>query len=88
MQLFAGKPSKFVNKQVTFSAEELAKMLGDTSNIGTGRGTIPQEEGEPELDVIPGMLLNRLNPLKGLERRGAQGLHLRLPAQVGGLREP
>ena len=66
MQLFAGKPSKFVNKQVTFSPEELAKLLGDTSNVGTGRGTVPQEEGEPELDVIPGMLLNRLNPLKGL----------------------
>ena len=66
MQLFAGKPSKFVNKQVTYSPEELAKLLGDTSNIGTGRGTIPQEAGEPELDVIPGMLLNRLNPLKGL----------------------
>ena len=44
------------------------KMLGDTSKIGTGRGTVPQEdEGEPELTVIPGMLLNRLNPLKGLD---------------------
>ena len=66
MQLFAGKPSKFVNKQVTYSPDELAKLLGDTSRIGTGRGTIPQEEGEPELEVIPGMLLNRLNPLKNL----------------------
>ena len=41
-------------------------MLGDTSNIGTGRGTVPTPEGEPELGVVPGMLLNRLNPLKDL----------------------
>jgi predicted TIM-barrel fold metal-dependent hydrolase len=67
IQLFAGKPSKFVHKQVTYSPEELAKLLGDTSKVGTGRGTIPKEEGEPDLAVIPGMLLNRLNPLKGLD---------------------
>src|SRR5579863_5559900 len=67
MQLFAGQPSKFHSRQVTFSADELRKMLGDTSTIGTGRGTVPKEEGEPELSVIPGMLLNRLNPLKGLD---------------------
>jgi predicted TIM-barrel fold metal-dependent hydrolase len=66
MQLFAGQPSKFNVHQVTFSREELQKMLGDTSSVGTGRGTVPQEPGEPHLDVIPGMLLNRLNPLKGL----------------------
>ncbi|MBW8826591.1 MAG: amidohydrolase family protein, partial [Acidobacteria bacterium] len=69
MQLFAGKPSKFGSSeanQVTFSKDELAAMLGDTTNIGTGRGTVPKEEGERELSTIPGMLLNRLNPLKGL----------------------
>jgi predicted TIM-barrel fold metal-dependent hydrolase len=69
MQLFAGKPSKFgssASNQVTFSKDELEKMLGDTSNIGTGRGTVPREEGQRELGVVPGMLLNRLNPLKGL----------------------
>jgi predicted TIM-barrel fold metal-dependent hydrolase len=65
-QIFAGVPSKFHSKQVTFSKDELEKMLGDTSNIGTGRGTVPQVEGEPELGVIPGMFLNRLNPLRGL----------------------
>ena len=32
-----------------------------------GAGTVPHQDGEPELDVIPGMLLNRLNPLKGLD---------------------
>ena len=67
MQLFAGQPSKFHSRQVTFSAVELAKLLGDTSKIGTGRGTIPKAAGEADLDVIPGMLLNRLNPLKGLD---------------------
>ncbi len=67
LQLFAGKPSKFHSRQVTFSSDELAKMLGDTSKIGTGRGTVPREADEPELSVIPGMLLNRLNPLKGLD---------------------
>ena len=40
MQLFAGAPSKFHSRQVTFSADELKNMLGDTSNIGTGRGTV------------------------------------------------
>ena len=40
MQLFAGRPSKFhTPNQVTFSKDELEKMLGDTSNVGTGRGT-------------------------------------------------
>src|SRR5438874_4512946 len=39
LQLFAGEPSKFENtstRQVTFSTEELEKMLGDTSNVGVG----------------------------------------------------
>jgi len=67
LQLFAGQPSKFHSKQVTFSAEELDKMLGDTSNVGVGRGTVPNPEGERELSTVPGMLLNRLNPLKGLD---------------------
>jgi predicted TIM-barrel fold metal-dependent hydrolase len=66
MQLFAGRPSKFHSRQVTFSAEELQKLLGDTTKVGTRRGNVPQQAGEPQLDVIPGMLLNRLNPLKGM----------------------
>jgi predicted TIM-barrel fold metal-dependent hydrolase len=67
MQLFAGRPSKFHSTQVTFSREELEKMLGDLSAVGTGRGTVPTAEGERDLSVVPGMLLNRLNPLKGLD---------------------
>ena len=71
MQLFAGKPSKFLSSkedQVTFSKAELAQMLGDSSEVGTGRrrGGSMQERGSKELRVIPGMLLNRLNPLKDL----------------------
>jgi len=71
MQLFAGQPSKFNsshNNQVTFSAEELKRMLGDTSQTGTGRNSRggTQVRGEKELNVVPGMLLNRLNPLKDL----------------------
>src|SRR5438045_1558040 len=74
LQLFAGEPSKFHNtatKQITFSSDELEKMLGDTSNVGVGRAS-PAAAGEAELDVVPGMLLNKLNPLKDLsddERR-------------------
>jgi predicted TIM-barrel fold metal-dependent hydrolase len=70
MQVFAGKPSKFHAGDVTFSADELKTILGDTSIVGVGRGSSP---GRPETDVLPGMLLNRLNPLKGLspEERAA-----------------
>jgi predicted TIM-barrel fold metal-dependent hydrolase len=92
MQLFAGKPSKYGSSeanQITFSAEELKKMLGDTSNVGTGRGTVPQEEGEKELGVIPGMLLNRLNPLKGLseEERKAFVAEFRNQSEAFGNRD-
>jgi predicted TIM-barrel fold metal-dependent hydrolase len=57
IQLFAGRPSKFHSDQVTFSREELERMLGE----------LPVEGRMDERDqTIPGMLLNRLNPLKGL----------------------
>src|SRR4051794_5589956 len=60
VQLFAGRPSRFTSDQITFSKEELAKMLGD----------VPDEKDQlttsPSGQAIPGMLLNRMNPLKGL----------------------
>jgi predicted TIM-barrel fold metal-dependent hydrolase len=89
MQLFAGVPSKFHTAQVTYSKEELQKMLGDTSSIGTGRGTVPRAEGEPELGVVPGMLLNRLNPLKGLndEERKAFVAEFRHKSEAFGNRD-
>lgn len=69
MQLFAGKPSKFHSRHVTFSEDELKKLLGDDSNIGVGRSAVPQFDAkseESDVRAIPGMLLNRLNPMKGL----------------------
>ncbi len=67
VQLFAGKPSKYNSNQVTFSKEELAKLLGDTSTIGAGpRSVTEQAEAGDRLNVIPGSFLNRLNPLKGM----------------------
>jgi predicted TIM-barrel fold metal-dependent hydrolase len=65
LQLFAGAPSKFHSDQITFSEEELAKLLGDTSSVGYGVGGVPVVD-EGELAVVPGMLLNRMNSLKGL----------------------
>ena len=57
VQLFAGKPSRFSVEQITFSREELESMLGDVPDT---------DDGTPASGVVPGMLLNRLNPLKGL----------------------
>jgi predicted TIM-barrel fold metal-dependent hydrolase len=55
VQLFAGQPSKFSTDQVTYSREELERMLG--VDLGAG---------DDSVTTTPGMLLNRLNPLKGL----------------------
>jgi predicted TIM-barrel fold metal-dependent hydrolase len=75
LQLFAGRPSKFHSEQVTFSADELAKMLGDTSNLGRGRNPAAgSSSAEGPVKSIPGMLLNRLNPLKGLSDEERQSL--------------
>ncbi|MCY4162801.1 MAG: amidohydrolase family protein [bacterium] len=65
LELFAGAPSKFNTNQVTFSNDELKKMLGDDPNIGA-TSTRPVEDDESAAQIMPGMLLNRLNPLKGL----------------------
>jgi predicted TIM-barrel fold metal-dependent hydrolase len=69
IKLFAGKPSKFHFKHNVYSAEELNRMVGDTSHLGFAGG---RNESEENLKRLPGMLLNRMNPLKGLsdeERR-------------------
>jgi len=91
MQLFAGKPSKFTStasKQITFSGDELERMLGDTSNVGVGRSS-PAAAGAVELDVVPGMLLNKLNPLKGLsdDERAAFIQGFRTKAEAFGNRD-
>jgi predicted TIM-barrel fold metal-dependent hydrolase len=64
MQLFAGKPSKFSVEQVTFSADELKKMLGETEHLK--KEPVEEESKADMRGGIPGTLLNRLNPLKGL----------------------
>lgn len=92
MQLFAGRPGKYysaTNQQVTFSRDELERMLGDTSRVGTGRGTVPKEDGERDLSIVPGMLLNRLNPLKGLddEQRAAFVAEFRNKSEAFGDRD-
>jgi len=93
MQLFAGKPSKFASAQsgqVTFSREELERMLGDTSNVGVARnGITVQDRGERELRVVPGMLLNRLNPLRDLseEQRKALVAEFREKSEAFGNRD-
>jgi predicted TIM-barrel fold metal-dependent hydrolase len=93
MQLFAGQPSKFYSssaKQVTFSKDELEAMLGDTSNVGRGRGTeSAEQQQQQEIGGVPGMLLNRLNPLKGLseEERAAFVQEFREKAEAFGNRD-
>jgi predicted TIM-barrel fold metal-dependent hydrolase len=91
MQLFAGRPSKFdsaENRQITFSQGELEQMLGDTSNVGTGRFSAPEAD-EPAATTVPGSLLNRLNPLKGLseEERKAFVQEFRHKAEAFGNRD-
>ena len=54
LQLFAGRPSRFTNNQVIYSDEELEKMLG----------TNPTES--LDTTAAPGILLNRMNSMKGL----------------------
>src|SRR5215204_350974 len=71
-QLFAGKPSKFTTSQITYSEEELEKMLGDTSNVGSGRGSTKGDDAPAPVGTVPGMLLNRMNPLKGLSDEDRQ----------------
>lgn len=65
VELFAGVPSKFHSDQVTFSKDELDKMLGADPAVDA-------EPDEGELSVVPGMLLNRLNPLKDLSEEERQ----------------
>jgi predicted TIM-barrel fold metal-dependent hydrolase len=79
VQLFAGKPSRFSVEQITFSADELERMLGE----------VPGGQQSPESMFVPGMLLNRLNPLKGLtdEDRAAMVAELRTQSEACGNRD-
>ena len=70
VELFAGVPSKFNTNQLTFSKDELHEMLGQAPEAS---GSQPAVSGDEDREnILPGMLLNKLNPLKGLseeERR-------------------
>src|SRR5207245_9553231 len=61
LQLFAGRPSKFDPSQITYSPDELTRMLGDVL-AHDNDGDEPNGSGS----ALPGLLLNRHNPLKGL----------------------
>jgi predicted TIM-barrel fold metal-dependent hydrolase len=63
LQLFAGKPSKFDGSQITYSKEELSKMLG-TEFGAKGDGEAAPEQ---QMMAVPGMLLNRMNSLRDLD---------------------
>ena len=59
------------------------KMLGDVP--GARRRTSPNADAG---SAMPGMLLNRLNPLKGLSDDERKDLIARVPRAAGGLRQP
>ena len=63
VKVFAGRQSKFHRGTIVYSEEELEKMIGDLSHLGFAKG----RNEEDKLVRIPGMLLNRMNPLKGLD---------------------
>ncbi len=62
--LFVGKPTTFTVRQITSANEELQKMVGDEA-VGLS-GDLTAAERENAAHGYPGVLLNRLNPLKGL----------------------
>jgi predicted TIM-barrel fold metal-dependent hydrolase len=91
VQLFAGRPSRFFGSegQITFSQDELKKMLGDTSNVGVGKEGASKADASKEFQVVPGMLLNRLNPLRDLddEQRKAFIAEFRAKSEAFGNRD-
>ncbi len=65
IQLFAGKPSKFTLTQVVYTDEQLEQMLGtDPAEL---RGETDATVRGDAVGEMPGLLLNRLNPLRGLD---------------------
>jgi len=65
VRLCAGKPSRFSLSQVTYSTDELEKMVGplpDEPLTGPSEGGDHREANRS----MPGVLLNKMNPLKGL----------------------
>jgi predicted TIM-barrel fold metal-dependent hydrolase len=62
--LYAGRPARLKarpRRQITFSTDQLEEM---------GIDRVAPGEAEMERNAIPGSLLNRFNPLKGLDEQG------------------
>ena len=68
VMVFAGRPSKFHTRTHVLADDEFQKMLGESKlGLKAGRiGTGNTRSDAQETNRIPGMYLNRLNPLKGL----------------------
>ena len=65
IQLFAGTPSKFTLTQVVYDDEQLERMLGaDPAEL---RGETDATVRGDAVGEMPGLLLNRLNPVRGLD---------------------
>ncbi len=65
VQLYGGKPSKFTVTQVVYTDDQLADMLGDQpAALHGGTDATMRDDAVGEM---PGLLLNRLNPLRGLD---------------------
>jgi predicted TIM-barrel fold metal-dependent hydrolase len=65
VQLYGGKPSKFTNTQVVYTDEQLERMLGAApTELRAESGATVRDDAVGEM---PGLLLNRLNPLRGLD---------------------
>ena len=72
IQLYAGKPSKFTVTQVVYTDDQLERMLGAEPSELRGRtGATMRDDAVGEM---PGLLLNRLNPLRGLDDSARQAV--------------
>jgi predicted TIM-barrel fold metal-dependent hydrolase len=65
VQFYGDKPSTFTNTQVVYTDEQLAEMLGaEPSALRAETDATIRDDAVGEM---PGLLLNRLNPLRGLD---------------------
>jgi len=65
VQVYGDKPSAFTNTQVVYTDDQLTEMLGaDPSELRAETEATVRDDAVGEM---PGLLLNRLNPLRGLD---------------------
>jgi len=65
VQVYGDKPSAFTNTQVVYTDDQLTEMLGaDPSELRAETDATVRDDAVGEM---PGLLLNRLNPLRGLD---------------------